>query len=188
MFMSSIVAEYEGIQIASLRGDGAAFASEISDALAFLHKHDPRRFKMVRTTTDLIVERTLPCGQNSGEYRHGLRATSIDYTPLNSTWDDCYRHAFFAGLIIHEATHGRIREFGIVTTKENRIQVERICIAEENRFHGRIGHLRESLAEDLHNPFEAARWDSIWNAGPLDQLWMSLRRAYENDKWSGQRR
>jgi hypothetical protein len=179
---SSVVTEYGGIKIASLRGDGAAFSREILGALELLSDHDPSRFRVVQRTTEFIVERTLPCGRNSGEYFHGTRTISIDYEPLDPEWDDSFRHGFFARLVIHEATHGRIRDLGIATTKENRIQVERICVAEENRFCKRIGHLREDLTEQLSQSFDPSRWDRIWSAGPLSQLWMGFARLRKKSK------
>lgn len=182
IFRSCIVAEYDGIEIASTRDDGEAFATEILGALVFLRDYDPRRFRIVQATTDLIVERTLPYGENSGEYRHRLRATSIDYSPLDPAWDEFYRRGFFAGLIIHEATHGRLSEFGIATTRENRVQIESICVTEENRFYTRIGHLRDGLTDDLYDHFEPARWERMWKAGRLDQLRMSLKRFREISK------
>ena len=180
LFRSSVVAEFEGISIASLRGDGAEFAQEILDALVFLKSHDPRRFGIVRRTTDFIVERSLPCGRNSGNYIHGIRAISIDYEVPDTGWDCLYRHGFFAGLIIHEATHGRIKDFGIRTTYENRIEIERLCVVEEHRFYRRLKPLREGIADDLIQPFDPSIWDSVWKAGPLTQMLMSIKRSMKN--------
>lgn len=174
--------EFDGICIASTRGGGEAFAQEIIDALAFLKRHDPRRFRMVRRTTDYIVDRSLPWGRNCGNYLRGIRTTSIDYDPLDPGWDDPYRHGFFAGIIIHEATHGRIKDLGIPSTEDNRVQVERICVSEENRFYRKIAPVREGLAEDLCKPFDPSKWDRIWASGPLAQLRMSYKRAKEKSK------
>ena len=177
IYDSCVVTECHGIRIAcTIDERKLSFARDITDALSLILEHDPRRLSVIRRTTGRIVARSLPTGGGSAEYRHDIRTTSIDYEPFESRIDDAYRRGFFAGLLIHEATHGRIRDFGVVTTRENRDRIERLCLTEENRFYRRIGYLREGLTEELSDRFEAARWERIWNAGRFERFRMGLRR------------
>lgn len=180
--LASIVGEYGAIQIVSLRKQGKVFTNEISRSLAFIEKYDLRRFRTVVRTTGFILDRTLACGRNSAEYKHSLRCTSIDYESPDPDCDEFLRAGFFAGLIIHEATHGRIRDFGIETTERNRIRIERICVLEENRFYKRIGYLKEGLTEDLSRQFDPSEWEDIWEAGSISQLRMSFARLRQRSR------
>jgi hypothetical protein len=155
---------FNGIRIGSVHAEAMRFTNTVIDALELIGEHDSRRFRVLKRTTDIIIDRPLAAGSNAGVYRPKHRAISIDFGQLPNDWTAIWQQTYFAGLLIHEATHGRIAATGIPTTNRNRIQIERICTAEENRFYERLRCLDGELTDYFLRPFAPSLWEDIWSA------------------------
>jgi hypothetical protein len=106
--------------------------------------------------------------------------TTVDFQYDPSFGDDLTHAAFYAAVIVHEATHGRIRSRGIATTKTNRIRIERICVSEQNLFLRRLDSVRPELGSELIRPFEPATWEFVWNASRFRRMIAHFRRISES--------
>lgn len=182
LFKTSVVGHFDEIPLVSLHTRSADYIRIISTSLELIRDHDPRRFRRVTQQTRWLVDSPLRSGSYSGQYHHRIKATRVDFEFDESVGDDFFHAAHFAGVVVHEATHGEIRDRGIATSPENRIQVERICRAEQNRF---IGLLRQSfpdLSEELIRPFDPGDWAGSWEPGPVRKAVNELRRGKQKSR------
>jgi hypothetical protein len=72
-------------------------------------------------------------------------------------------------MLVHEATHGVIESRGIELASENRVRVERLCTAEQNRFAAKLSaydpvRYPRTL---LHFDFDERYWESEWKTGGM---------------------
>jgi hypothetical protein len=156
------VAEHDGICIAdvSLRKDlKPVFASYINQALDLVAAKDPRRYRRIRKNIQFIVHKELvrafaicrPCEQ----------ACFID---LGHTVDRerTKKVSVFlvATSLVHEATHAEIFRRGVAWNRKNAPRMERICVAEETRFAGRVNATYHAAFKKVFS--DMSRWDGIW--------------------------
>ena len=182
LYKRSIVGEFDGIPLVSLHSDPDAFVQGICSSLKLIKGQDQRRFHRITQQTQWLVDSPLAGGAYSGSYQHRIKAIRVDFEFDESVGDRVFHVAYFAKVIVHEATHGVIRDRGIETTPENRIQVERICRAEENRF---IVGLRRSfpdLPEDLICQFDPDDWSESWDEGAFRRFSRELCRGNQKSK------
>ena len=176
LYRGSVVGDFDGITLVSLCPNPDAFVQCIRASLKLIRDYDPRRYKRVVKQTRWLVDSTLSGGSYSGEYQHRIKATGIDFELDESVGDQHFHEAYYASLVIHEATHGVIRDRNIDTEPGNRIQVERICTAESNRFIGLLQRSIPTLSDELVRPFNPVNWAESWNSGPLRRALKELRR------------
>ena len=162
LLRSSAIGSFQEISLASISDDHSDFLGVIQQSLELIQNHDPRRFRRVELYTRWITNTSLSGGAYSGEYWHRIKATMLDFEFDREVGDALFHAAYFAGVIVHEATHGVIRGRGIDTNRGNRIQVERICRAEENRFLGRLLSRLPQLEPSLIRPFDPKDWSESW--------------------------
>ena len=179
---SSDFTTFDGVRIGSIHADATRFTNTVIAALELIGEHDPRRLRTLKRTTDVIVDRPLAGGSNAGAYRPRHRAISIDYGQAPSDWTDIWQQTYFAGLLVHEATHGRIAAVGISTTTRNRVQIERICTAEENRFYERLRCIDGELTDNFLRPFDPSLWDDVWSTGLVARSQTLLKRFREKSE------
>ncbi len=72
--------------------------------------------------------------------------------------------------MVHEGTHGMLLKRGFEYTSESRVQIERICVAEEHRFLARLDSIRESLGSSLKEDFDAENWEEVWTMGKWETV------------------
>ena len=173
------VGNAHGIELRSVRHRSEKFVEVCSRSIELIRELDERRFGWVKRFNRFIVDQSLPSGAGSGQYRHRIGVTVIDFEYDPSFGDELTHAAYFAGVIVHEATHGKLRNRGIATTKENRVQVERICVSQENSFLRRLDTIRPNLGSDLTRPFDPRRWEFSWNASRFRQTIAHLKRVRE---------
>lgn len=79
-----------------------------------------------------------------------------------------------ASVIIHEATHGRIRDRGITYGEDKRDAVERACIAEQIRFLKRLPTVTEEMIAPLQQRMDCPA--SFWsNASRRAKMFATAR-------------
>jgi hypothetical protein len=176
LYKRNVVGHFERIPLVSMVENSTPYVRVSTYALKLIRDHDPKRFRRVVDQTRWLVDAALSGGAYCGSYQHRIKATQIDFKLDPSVGDELFHAAYFAGVIVHEATHGMIRDKGISTKPENRIQVERICCAEENRFLELLRRSIPDLPGKLIRPFNPSNWQESWNSGRLRKAVKELAR------------
>ena len=164
------VAQLNGLKIACLLEDDEMFANLVEQCLLLIKTEDPRRYRRIQEHLTWIVGRG-EVALGSGRYWSTFRACILN---PNYAWDGDYLVAQRAGLIVHEATHGFLSDRGFRYTKDARVQIERICCAEQNRFYSR---LPSDLSEKLKFEFNSADWTERWNTPKWRWILREFRRV-----------
>jgi len=154
--------------------DDAAFLVRTQEALDLIEAKDARRFRRVQKEIRYIVNQELTSG---GRYRRATKCCLVDFGRYqfdkNPDWYIC----LYAGMIVHEATHGALYSRGIQYVPENREQIERICHAEEHHFMRRATpHWLAYLSDE----YDASKWHFLWHASKWAQMKAVLRRITES--------
>lgn len=145
-----------------------AFFKYIKAALRLIRSQDQRRFRTVQREIKTIIN-VFKLGP-IGNYLAPIRACALDFCyfplPQNSDQREIYV-VFWASVIVHEATHGRLMSLNIPYNKLTRSRVERICCNETRHFVLRVESLKPEwygLADELAPKFDQARWEEYWNS------------------------
>jgi hypothetical protein len=88
--------------------------------------------------------------------------------------------AFFAGIIVHESTHGLLHTKGVGSDKARRVQVERICTAEENRFYKRAEYYFPEYEGTLVHDYDPGNWEYSWNTPKHKRFIHEISRIVKN--------
>jgi hypothetical protein len=173
IFKADLICTIDGIFISSLRENNDGFAEIIGSALDMIRNHDPKRYERVKSEIDWIVNSSIP-PKYGGMYQRSAKSCVINFE--NYSDDIKLVSAFYAGIVIHEATHGFIETKGFKYSRGNRLQIERICCSENNRFYKRIESLFPEYAGLLTMEFEPSDWDYSWETPRWKQLFHWLKR------------
>jgi hypothetical protein len=118
------------------------------------------------------------------EYNSRIRACSIEFFTIPDVSEDILAagHACF---LVHEATHGVIESRGIQYDGLNRVRIERLCLAEQNRFAARLAAADPERypLNLLHMDFDESYWKGEWTAGRPRRILTFLSR-WCNDRKS----
>ena len=156
------------------------FVPDTVAALRLIEAVDPRRFRRIRREIDIILNRE---GLSAGSYNRPWRTCEIDYGRIGhpDQHPEWYRW-WYAGLLVHEATHGALYSRRIPYTGALRARIERLCCTEQRRFAARADTEGRRWSEVLAPPFDERRWHRSWNLtrwqrtkGQVAQLWNSFR-------------
>jgi hypothetical protein len=180
-FREHQVAEFETISIADYRNAGEAFASDAITALELILANDTRRFRRVQETCRYIVNHVIPSGA-PGTYDRKWSACLIDYDLLRKIEPTDFRRGAIACLLVHEATHGIIENREIRYVGDNRLRIERLCMAEQNRFALRLFASAPNTYSGLNMNFEESDWTSRWSRSRAKVLLSYVCRYLKNDK------
>jgi hypothetical protein len=121
------------------------FRQTFAGALEVTRLKDPRRFRRVCRYIKGIV--ALPIGHAHAGYLENLKVCGVRFQPPPSKEKLPNWWAWYASILVHEATHGLIYARGIPYDEQYRERIERLCFKEENRFLKRLGLTPESLAK-----------------------------------------
>jgi hypothetical protein len=172
--IGSKVDEYDGIALADLRRRSGHFRSTLVGAMQLLQTTDPRRYARVKREIDWIVNCTLE--MPGAEYDGEFRICRVDFEEPTPSSDPQFSVGWWARTLVHEATHGVVRGWGIVYDADRRARIEQLCVTEENRFVNRLSFTHPELAADLHRDFSAAEWQFSWEATPRQRISSLFRR------------
>lgn len=156
------------------KSDDEKFFKISKEAIDLIAKIDQRRYKRVKSELRYIINQELLSG---GEYNRRLHACVIDFGRYE--FDKNYKWCLYsyAGTIIHEATHGYLYTKKYKYTLENRVQIEKICSTEQNRF---LQKLDYELKDQLIREFNEKDWDFYWHASKWEQFkafWQRLKKS-----------
>lgn len=134
--------------------DDQGFFQETKRALRLIDKTDSKRYQRVRDYIAYIVniESASLATYNSG------KICKVDFGKYEFSNHPEWSHYMYAAMLVHEATHGYLREKQFRYIKSNRLRIERICRSEENRFLSRID---SAWGDELQIPFDPHDWDPI---------------------------
>jgi hypothetical protein len=177
---SSIKASIDGVELVDLSNDDTdddAYLVVTQAALELIKSIDPRRYAVILREVKYIVNG----GLNSlAEYHRTNRNVEIDFGKFHvyvDAPDYEQRLARYASTIVHEAIHGRIESFGILYTRETRVRIEKICVAQQHLFLSRWATGREDVPE-LVPKFDERNWHRSWHSNPVAEF-RGLRRRYK---------
>lgn len=107
-------------------------------------------------------------------YGSGNRVCNIELPHIPGL-DQSVLAAWCGCLLVHEATHGVIGSRGIVNDEETCSRIERLCMAEQNRFAAKLVKLDPDRypARLLYFDYDEKYWRWEWRATPQQR-----RRAF----------
>ena len=126
-------------------------------------KHTTRAVFISRLQRELtfIVNGVL---QTAGKYIRGTHACEIDFDKFKARRGmehyDWYL-AYYASVLVHEATHGRLYSLGIPYNTYTRSRCERLCRCEQKRFAQHLPQVYDYTT--LIPDFNEADWQPYWN-------------------------
>ncbi len=173
IFKSDLICSIDGIFISGMKRNNDGFEEISGLALDLIRNHDPKRYERVKSEIEWIVNSSVP-RKYGGMYQRGVNACIINFD--NYSEDKKLVSAYYAGIIIHEATHGFIETKGFEYSSENRMQIERICCSEHNRFYKRIENYYPEYVGLLITEFTPSDWEYSWKTPGWKQLWHWLKR------------
>ena len=154
LLKNSVLCEHLGIRLCDINhnpNDDSAFIARSIQALDLIKEIDPRRFCRVHRTIRYIV--------NTECHFHGVYSLGkmcvIDFGRYRFDRNEKWALFNYAGLIIHESTHGMLESKQIPYKRHNWLQVERICRNEQNRF---LKRLEPIYGSSLKIPFDSNNW------------------------------
>jgi hypothetical protein len=126
--------KWEGIEICILTPVARkAHALKVQAALELILEVAPFRIRHIRRQTCFIL--VIPLGDRIAEWRGALRICALGEKYME---DPAVAPKHVAAAIIHEITHGRIDQAGILYEESNRAEIEAVCLREEIRFARRL--------------------------------------------------
>lgn len=171
------IAQIDGIALVDLEDYTPYFRRTIAAALQLIKGTDPRRYARLRRHISSIVNCTRPFG--GAVYFYETKTCEIEFEPRpRSEYEMQFYTAWYACTLVHEATHGVLRSRGIPYTPENRSQIEKLCVTEEQRF-ARGLHLDSRILTWLQPKlqFDPARWHGYWAATRWQKFVLTVRRV-----------
>jgi hypothetical protein len=155
-----------GVEIVAFSGtdDPEQHFARIAAALELVHAYWPSRF--ARLTRDL--KRIALVGRGGEVYDHGLKTYMVDLQVLQR------RSIEEVGMaIVHEATHARLWNCNIKTTRDREARVEALCVAQEVEFAARLPN-GSSLIENARRKLSQPWWGEAAQETRLEDQLVSL--------------
>jgi hypothetical protein len=170
------IGQIHGIALVDLEDYTPYFRRTMTAAIQLIKKNDPLRFTRLQRHIKSIVNVTRPFG--GAAYFYETKMCEIEFQPRpRSEYEVQFYAAWYACTLVHEATHGVLRSHGIPYSPENRSEIEKLCVIEENRFAHRLkvnSRVLEWLQPKLQ--FDAARWHRHWTTTRWQKFLLTSRR------------
>lgn len=162
--------EFELRAVSVPTGMEKLFYAKVCLALDLIGKYEPRRLNRIRRDVRAIA------GVAGGSHQYKAMTRSIVLS-----WPGVLRStsAELAMTIIHEATHGRIIDFGVRYDEPLRARIEGICVAQEAVFARALPggeQLAKGALEKLSQPW--------WSPNDLHRSNMEFARAHDLPGWA----
>jgi hypothetical protein len=119
----------DGLWIGTLDTNAELILSRVEAALGLIKTYDKRRYDRLLNDVERVWVRLLP-----GELGHFSVATGACVLDTRFVLDEATSPDMLATVIVHEATHARLRRCGFGYAEDMRHQVEAICHRRELAF------------------------------------------------------
>lgn len=185
--IGSEVGQVDGIVLLDARNRGDRFQTIIKSALHLIRQHDPRRYARVVRYISRIVNIVLPRGTGS-QYDVGPRAVYLEFaewtTDLPPWAHDDNLIAYYACVLIQEATKAVVKTREMEITSANQIRIRRLCRTEMNRFAARLTTADPVSypRERLHAFFDERDYCRPKKRGRLKRVSSLLWRTFKDKK------
>lgn len=185
------VGEFDGIGFASPPEGAAEFAATMQASLELIRTHDLRRYCRAKDHICWIVNAAHHHGAGGASYHPYLRRCKFDFSDFG--WGDTILvAAYYAGAIVHEATHGWLCARGLRYARSTRLRHERICHAEQNRFLKLLDRRVPGVCKVWWSEFDPDDWNVSWTfwrrkGNELRRLYDRVTTEPSNEKERGQR-
>ncbi len=130
--MVSPARDIQGVEVtdftANEENDKGNF-SRIADAIGLIVEHHPRRWQRIKKD----LRRVMITHVGGPEYMHLLRACVVNASHLAGQ-----EPARIAMMLVHEATHARLRRLGFRYDNRVRRRIEQLCVKQEIAFAKRL--------------------------------------------------
>ncbi|MDF0582216.1 hypothetical protein [Bradyrhizobium yuanmingense] len=137
----------DGIWIGTLSDDPERALQRVEAALRLIERSAPLHYQRVKKSLSRIWVQLVPHG--AGCYQHSLNACLLDPRVVAS---ETTTIEWIASAIVHEATHARLKNWGIRYDEAARPRIERICARRELDFARHltgVDALQEEIAQRL---------------------------------------
>ncbi len=177
------VSRFDGIALIDVRKLDDSFQPTLENALQLVREHDPRRYARIKRYIHRIVNSVSFSG-TGGFYDYSTRTCMLEFQDGVPGANIEALTGLYACFLVHESTHGIVEDRGIKYTKETRVQIEHLCVSEENRFAARLSAANPELYPSslLRIEFDEHDWDEHWNAGPLKRSLSLITRVLKDKK------
>jgi hypothetical protein len=174
-------ARFDGIGLADVRGHGSLFSQVIQSSLRPIQQQDARRYARVKRHISWIVNQIT--NALGAQYQPRIRTIFLQFDELRELQSDVVI-AFYACIIIHEATHGEIESRGIEWSADNRLRIERLCTLEQNRFAAKLSAREPERypATLSHFSDDQRLWASEWKKGRGEKAISLIKRSLADRK------
>lgn len=168
---------YEGVHIGVLRicADARQTTPKIRDALDLINRVAPFRLRRLRREVQRIW--VFPVAPNLAEWHHTSRMCVLDSEFAQSSTTTISQ---LAATLVHEATHGRLNRLGFKYHEDRRLDIERVCLAEEIRFAKQLPDGQE-IIRDAES--QMARPASDWTTASLNEARLDSLRQLNCPGW-----
>jgi hypothetical protein len=130
MLRASVGTQIDGLWVGCfVKALSASALCRVGKALLLIKRHDPMRYRRLLSDLDRIWINLLP--GPLGQYREELNLCELDerYVLAKETTPE-----LIASVIVHEATHARLRRCGIGYDEPIQSRVEAVCFRRELAF------------------------------------------------------
>ena len=177
LFRSSLISKIDGVNIVNLRHEDDGFKEIVTLSLELLKKYDTKRYRRVINEILWIVN-TYQVHECCPEYYQRTKAGYIKFKRFND--DLVYVSLYYAGIIINSATLGWLINKDIKCTKNNILQIHRICTIEQNRFYSNIEKEYPEYSGSMVHEFNPEEWQYSHNKSKIRVFLKKLARVMRN--------
>jgi hypothetical protein len=149
------------------------------EALQLVQDYSPRHFERIQHHVRFISYERLISG---GQWNTATATCKIDFSRIypwfteeqnSEASDDDWHLTYYAGILIHEATHARLEALGFPYTKNTYQRIERICETEERRFWWAVYTFTEAEKQESLQEIDLEDYDQSFHL----PLWERLQKA-----------
>lgn len=174
LWNENVIGEVDSIPLVSICEPHDDFVRIITKSIELIRHYDHRRYKRVIKYVSWLVNDGLHGGAYTSEYQYRTRSIQLDFDYDRSKGGMMLHAAYYAGLIVSLATHGKIHAQKIDTNHRNRLRKAKICQAEKNRF---LERLLDIFPELPSNMIRLVDPDVFRNLGFFKRNWRMIIRC-----------
>jgi hypothetical protein len=123
----------DGLWIGGVGEKSSPASHRVEGALGLIKTYDRIKYDRLLRDLDRIFIRVLP--DSYGSFNHSLKACQLDE---RFVLDEKSGPELIASVIMHEATHARLRRCGIGYEEDLRLRVEKACVRRELAFAAKL--------------------------------------------------